>query len=191
MANVDAPSGLRALMNVNGSAPRVRVMDCVTTVIYQGALAFLSSTGLVGMCSSSVITSVLKRDIIGVFADAKAAGAQCAEGSKSKIRVYIDPEQLYVIQTDDNTVSALTDAIGRNFTPLAVNSGNSTTLQSICEADGDSGAASAASSAAQTLLCVGVQKGPGIDALPSATSWTKLIVKIVPSAHVLVNNLGV
>jgi hypothetical protein len=191
MANIDFPSGLRPLINRNGSNPEVRVMNCVATVIYEGALAFLSSTGLVGMCSSSVITSVLKRDIVGVFAEGRAAGADGAEGVTNLIRVYTDPEQLYVIQTDDDTVSAVTDAIGRNFTPLAVNSGNSTTLRSICEIDGNTGAVSAPRAVAQTLQCVGVQKGPEIDALPLSSSWTKLIVKIVPSAHIYRNNLGV
>jgi len=192
MANQDFPSGLMAVKNRNGSASEISILDCVTTVLYEGALAFISSTGLVGMCSATTITSTLARDIIGVFAQGKAAGAVSCEGSISKVMVYTDPEQLYVIQSDDDTTASLTSTIGKVFPVVAAtaNTGNATFLRSNCELDGSHGAAAAClvTTNAEILHCIKIHKVIGDTA---AGSWRKLVVKLAPKAHIHRNNLGV
>lgn len=191
MAQLDFPSGLRALRNVNGSAPRVQVMDCVTTVLYDGALALLSSTGLVSMPTASTMTSALAKKIVGVFAQGKAAGAASCEGSKSKVLVYTDPQQLYEIQSDDATVSTLAKSIGGVFPLVATsaNAGNTTTLRSTSEIDGSAVAATVFSNTTNTefLQCIAIKKV--IDDVANA-SWRKLVVKISPKAHIYEAGLG-
>lgn len=191
MANTDWPSGLQPVRNRNGSHPEIVVMDCVSTVLYEGALAFMSSSGLVGMCSSSVISSTLAKDIVGVFAEAKPASTVGAEGSKSKVRVYIDPEQLYEIQFDDNSVTGVNGIINRVFPILTPAAGNALN-RSTSELDGSAGAAAACASAtaAEIFQPIAIVKGPrnGSDA---SASWTRVVGKLVPKAHIHRNNLGV
>jgi len=192
MANIDFPSGLQAVKNRNGSSSEISILDCVTTVLYAGALAFISSSGLVGMCSATTISSTLAKDIIGVFAEGKAAGAVSCEGSISKVQVYTDPEQLYMIQADTNDVSGLTDTIGRVFPIVAAsaNTGNATHVRSNSELDASAGASAAFvnTTNAEILHCVKIHKVIGET---SAASWRKLVVKLAPVAHIHRNNLGV
>ena len=192
MANLDFASGLSAVKNRNGSSPEISILDCVTTVLYEGALAFLSNTGLVGMAPASTITSAQAKDIIGVFAQGKAAGAVSCEGSISKVQVYTDPEQLYVIQSDDNTTASLTSTIGRVFPIVATQAGtgNATHVRSLAELDGSAGAAFSMDSGtnAEILQCIKIHKVIGDTA---AGSWRKLVVKIVPKSHIHRNDLGV
>ncbi len=192
MANQDFPSGLSAVKNRNGSAPEVSILDCVTTVLYEGALAFLSNTGLVGMAPATTITSAHAKDIIGVFAQGKAAGAVSCEGSISKVMVYTDPEQLYVIQSDDDTTASLTSTIGRVFPIVATqaSTGNGTHVRSIAELDGSAGAAFAMDNGtnAEILHVIKIHKVIGESA---SGSWRKLVVKLAPKAHIHRNNLGV
>jgi hypothetical protein len=187
MAQADFPRGLQALRNVNGSAPTVQALDCVTTVLYEGALAFMSSTGLVRMCTSSVMSSALAKTIVGVFAQGKAAGAASAEGSLSKVLVYTDPNQLYEIQTDDASVSTVAGSIGAVFPMVSgqANTGNATHVRSNMEIDG-SGAAAAPmdnTTNAEIFQCVAIKKA--IDDA-AASSWRKLVVRITPRANVYV-----
>lgn len=191
MANVDFPSGLQALRNRNGSMPEIMVMDCVTTVIYEGALAFASSTGLVRMCVSSVMSSTLAKKIVGVFANSKAAGAVGADGNIAKIRVYIDPEQEYLCQFDDGSATSLTSSINRIFSIVGVNTGNSTTLRSITEIDASTGAVTGlllTNVNSQILQVMAFEKGINNDYLGSNA---RVVVKLIPKAHIHRNNSGV
>lgn len=190
MANLDFPSGFRVVRNNNGSEPAVRVMDSVSTVIYEGALAFQSATGLVRMCTSSVISSALAKKIVGVFADSKAAGAAGAEGSISKMRVYVDPAQEYSIQLDDASVTGVSGTINRIFPVLAANTGNTTTLRSISELDASAGAtaAMASASAAEIVQVLAYEKVIGQDV---TLANPRVIVRLVPKAHINNNNTGV
>jgi len=190
MANVDFPSGLSPVRNRNGNAPGITVMDCVTTVLYEGALAFMSTTGLVGLNLSSVLSAVQAKKIVGVFANSKAAGAVGADGSISKIRVYSDPDQEYIGQFDDATAGAITSSIGRIFPVVGVAAGNSTTLRSIMELDASAGGVvSVVTSVNCSLLQVlAVSKEIGND-LNSANA--RVICKLVPQAHMHRNGLAI
>lgn len=184
MANVDFPSGFKALRNRNGSFPEIMVMDCVTTVLYDGALAFLSNTGLVQLMTSSVVSSTLAKRIAGVFANGKAAGAVGAEGSKSKIRVYTDPDQLYSIQTSTNALDTITEVIGVNVAVWNANGGNSTNVRSITELNGAEVSSVACGSATNAEICqiLQVEKGIG-NSLAASTSWTRFVVRLNGPAH--------
>lgn len=188
MANIDFPSGLRVIANPNGDAPRVQLMDCVSTVLYKGALALLSSTGLVSLMTSSVITSTLAKRIIGVFVEHKAAGAHSTDGGVSKTLVYTDPNQLYVIQSDDATLASPTNYVGRNF-PLIGMSTGSTLGDSAGEIDGDAGSSATTSSVACVVKVIREYSGRALDG--DLTANGKFIVQINPKFHLLANNGGV
>ena len=191
MANVDFPSGLRPIRNQGGSSPQVIAMDSVSTVIYEGALAILSSDGTVSMNGADTVSSTDAVDIVGVFVQSKAASADGADGSRSKVLVNIDPEQLYVIQSDDDTLVSAANFVGRNFAVVEAASGNTTTLRSICELDGSSGASAANTytTSAEILQVISEYSGKRIDG--DLTSNGQFIVKIVPATHIHRNNLGV
>lgn len=189
MPNIDFPSGLRAIRNPNGDYPVAVPMDSVSTVLYKGEPAILSSTGLVGMAGTSIITSAIAKRCIGVFAEYKAAGAAGPDGNIRKALVYADPDQLYVIQSDDSTTSNLTTTIGRNFAVTGANTGDSLG-NSIVELDGSTGSSATTSSIACLVKVLAVQKN--IDnTLAASTSWTDFIVRINPKFHLAVNNGGV
>jgi hypothetical protein len=158
-------------------------MDCVTTIIYDNAPLFMSSTGLVGLASSSVLTSTLGKQFVGVAAGGKLAGA-----GRNKINVYTDPEQLYRIQSDDDTLGSATSYVHRNFGLLTPDAGNSTTVRSIAELDGSSGTSVTTISTQARILKV-VSANTPIDG--DLTSWGKFVVKINPKFHIAVNNSGV
>jgi hypothetical protein len=167
-------------------------LDCVTTVLYAGALAFQANTGLVGMCSATTISSTLAKNIVGVFAEGKAAGAEAAEGSKSKILVYTDPNQLYEIQSDDDTTSTITGTIGLIFpiVAAAANTGNATLVRSNSEIDGDASAVTAMNNTTNAEILQVLQVKKQIDDTATG-SWRKFVVRLVPKAHMHNNNSGV
>ena len=189
MANIDFPSGLRPIRNVNGDFPPAESMDSVSTVLYKGQLAILSTTGLVGGPGTSIITSTIAKKCVGVFAEYKAAGAAGPDGSIAKSLVYSDPDQLYVIQSDDSTTSNLTTTIGRNFELTGMNAGDSLG-NSTGEINGDTGTSITTSSVAKVVQLVAVQKDIN-NVLAASTSWTDFVVKINPKFHIRANNLGV
>ena len=189
MANIDFPSGLRPIRNNNGDFPVAATMDSVSTVLYKGQLAILSTTGIVGGPGTSIITSTIAKKCIGVFAEHKAAGAAGPDGNVAKALVYRDPDQLYVIQADDSSTSNLTTTIGRNFQLIGMNAGDSLG-NSTGELDASTGTSITTSSVASMVKVVAVQKN--IDnTLGASVSWTDFIVLINPKFHILANNGGV
>jgi TRAP-type uncharacterized transport system substrate-binding protein len=174
------------IRNQNGNAPVIRSLDCVSTVIYEGALLFMSTTGLVGMASSSIISSTMAKKIVGVAVQPKAAAA-----ANVKVLANISPDQVFVMQTDDATVTAITDCVGRNFKLVAPAGGNSSTLRSICEIDGNTGTSIGTSqTSAEIVKCIGVYKGLD-NTLGAGNTWVALEVVILNKYHMLTNATGV
>lgn len=182
MANPDFRSGLSPLRNVNGSFPAVREMTCTTPVIYEGAPLLLSSDGTVAMATTSILTSTLAKRIVGVAQNGKLAGA-----GRTSVNVYVDPDQLWVIQSDDNSLNSIADFIGANFQVLNNNAGDSGTLRSQMEIDGSSASSTTASSVAALLQVV--DSHIPIDG--DLTSNGKFVVRINPKFHLAANNGGI
>lgn len=193
--NRDTPMGLRALRNRNGDNPPVRQYDAATSVIFEGQVVLLSSTGLAGGSSASLASTV--RNILGVASAPKAltTTAQIAAGA-SKVQVYVDPDQLYVAQSDDATLVSRTDYVGRNFKLVADASGNTTTVQSIAEIDGNTGSSvsfvGTGADAAQPVQIVELFKQIGNATAVGATgqSWADFVVRILPRYHMFAGSAG-
>ncbi len=192
MANRDNPMGLRALRNPNGSHPPVRQYEAVTSVIYEGEVVLLSSTGLATPTTANLASTV--RNILGVAAAYKALASTA--GAK-KVQVYVDPDQLYVAQSDDASLDSRTDYIGRNFKLTADASGNTTTLQSIAEIDGSSGSSASfvgtSADAAQPVQIVELfkQLGNAVGTTGTASSNADFVVRILPRYHLFAGSKGV
>ncbi len=194
MANRDAPMGMRALRNRNGSHPPVRQYDAVTSVIAEGELVLLSTTGLAYPIGAGYLASAAD-NILGVAAAVKSlkTATQVSAG-QSKVQVYVDPDQLYVLQSDDATLATITNYVGRNFALTNADNFNSTTGQSIAELDGSTGSVSAAvGSDARPIQVVELHKAIGNAANVSGTgiSWADFVVRITPRYHFFAGSLGV
>ncbi len=171
MANVDSPRGLRALRNATGTAPKVKQYDATTAVIYEGALVQLLDTGLADIVNQTEAASTAVKAYLGVAAHYKASAG-------ATIQVYVDPEQLYVAQSDDASLDSLTDFIGANIKVVGASSGSTITGQSSMELDGSS--ASTASTADFPLRVVELFKmvGNAIGTSGTASSNADFVVRI-------------
>lgn len=180
--NLDAPLGLRPVDNgLAGSVPRLEEMYANSVAIYEGDLLQLETNGQVTPCANVVTTS---EPLAGVAANYLAAGT-AGQGTTRVVSVYTDPFQRYVLQADDDditaTPAAIADFVGLNF-DLVYTTGNTTTLQSKHELDASSGA----TTAGLPLRCI--DRWKGIDnimsaASPSDSAYLKFVVQIVFGKH--------
>lgn len=155
MANRDNPMGLRPLRNVNGDAPRVKLYPTTSAVIFEGELVQINSNGSVLGVTTTVAASSAVKNIVGVALHYKAASAATEE-----VLVHQDfGGELYMIQSDDNTITNVAGCVGSNFAVAGANLGSTVTGQSQCELDGNT--ASSASTASLILKCVEVSKQIG------------------------------
>jgi hypothetical protein len=182
MSNADIPFGLRAYTNQAGTAPQMHEYTAVSSVtIYEGSLCMLNTTGQVSIWDGATTTY---QRLIGVAAEPKEAS-----NTDRAIRIYDDPKQEYVAQTDDASVTVLGALVGRNFALVNATSGNGTTLQSITEIDGSSGTTIINTTSLALVKGLRFHDSPDMD---QTTTWTKVVVKINPKVHLFEGeNLGV
>ena len=182
--------GLRALRDPNGSHMPVRQYAAGTSVIYEGQVVLINTTGVaVGVGSAALASTV--RNIIGVAAAYKALATTV--GAKN-VQVYHDPNQRYVAQADDASLDSRTDYIARNFQMILPAGGNTTTLQSIAEIDASTGtSASFVGATARPLQIVDLYKQVGNVAVTggTASSNADFVVRILPRYHLFAGSKGV
>ena len=146
-ANKDAPAGFRPVTGgVAGTTPQMNEYTVASSVtIYQGEPVCLVS-GVVNLLNGTTYQKLL-----GV-----AAHPIKAVDTIRTLRVYDDPNQEFIAQFDSVGALITTDVGLRriNFSIINVDSGNSTTLQSIAEINSDP--AYVTNNA--TILCVVIGK---------------------------------
>jgi hypothetical protein len=182
--------GMRALRDRNGAFPPVRQYDAVTSIITEGQLVFLSTTGLAQGVGTAALASTV-RNLIGVASHHKALAATA--GAR-KIQVYVDPHQLYVMQADDASLDSRTDYIGRNFQITLPSGKNTTNLQSIAEIDASTGtSASLVATTARPIQIVELWRQVGNAAVTggTASSNADFVVRILPRYHLFAGSKGV
>lgn len=173
-SNLDIPFGFRAVENgVAGTVPRLREYTVKSSVaIYEGDLVGINSTGqIIGY----TVTDADAGDIVGVAAHPVTAAA-----TDRALLVYDDPEQIYEAQADDATLTNASLYLFKYF-DIVKTTGNTTTLQSKHEIDGDSGTAALAGGNVVQII------GPSLDSrnvISATSSWAKFLVRIVPQAHI-------
>ena len=180
MANLDRPMGFRPVSNgIAGTAPRISqyvVDSTLSTAIYEGDMVYKYKLGVISVADSTDTTEV--RNIVGVAAHYVGTDP----GAGTKVAVYDDPEQKFIVQVDDNAVSTaalLQELIGFHGRIIPT-TGGVTTLQSKMELDGSS-LTSTAVTATETWNCI---QFLGIDSLSvSSGSWADAYVRIRRTHH--------
>lgn len=131
MANIDWPSGLRPVSNgVGGTAPQMRPYPKLAGIIYEGDILYNGEGGLVVYNGT---TDAQADNLVGVAAHYVGTAANTGEA----VFVYDDPNQEYIAQGDDASVSTLANANAAllRHVPIVYATGNTTTLQSKVELD--------------------------------------------------------
>lgn len=178
MANVDASFGLRPVVSPGGDSSfemrEYKVAAAYTTALFEGCLLSLTTDG-------TCILWIATGRAIGVAAQFRAGAATAAN---TTMLVYDDPNQHFVIQSDDGTLTDNGDVQGLAFGISAdsgkTNAGGVTaTGKSVMELDG----ASSQGAAETTNLLIGVRLARGIDQ-DNAAANNKVIVRIAAAAHV-------
>jgi Fe-S cluster assembly iron-binding protein IscA len=190
LANRDAPQGMRALKNANGSHPPVKQFAASTSVIFEGQMVIVGTDGLAAGAPAQASMATTAGRVLGVAAAYKALATTA--GAK-KVQVFVDPDQLYMAQADDATLDSRTDYLGRNFKLTAPNSGNTTTLQSIAEIDASTGTSvSLVGTTAVPIQIVDVwpEVGNVVNAVGTQSSNAKFVVRILPRYHLYAGSKG-
>lgn len=173
MANLDQQIGLRPVRSPYGTAPRITEYTRSTTgVIYEGAVIAKLSTGPVVYNMSTTAQGI---NILGV------AAAYCG-ASDTVVPIFDDPDQQFIVQADDNSVTTAAAAIEAQtkYVNLVSNTvGNSTTLQAKTELDASEITNTYA--AHDVLQIVGLSSDPSNDVTSANEKW---IVKFMPTVHV-------
>lgn len=183
MANNNAPFGLRPVSNPAGTAPWVITFKADTgRAIYQGQLVNLITGGAgtadkVEGWDGSTGTS-LKAGV--------AAHYRATADSNRDIAVYVDPNQEYEIQVDDDTLADNADFVGVLFGVVNGEVGSTNTLQSSGELNGDSGTATFNNASA---FLQGIRKVTDSE-VDYTTANPRVIVKIHPAGHFLTASAG-
>jgi hypothetical protein len=186
MANKDNPNGLKPVRVNKGTAPEITEgFGKVGSTFYEGMIICRNKTGEMVPVTNA---NILAANIAGVAAHylVSATGTE-----NKKLKYYSDPEQRYVIQCNGTAISSRSGYMDMLFPITNLTTGNTTTLQSKGELAGQSGTSVLActTSANQPLHCLELYGG--IDNTSNA-SWTRYIVKIVPSLHLRgLNSIGI
>lgn len=173
--NIDAPMGLRAVTNPNGDTPKLETFSALpSTAFYEGQPVCIAASGVIVPYTDA---RAIAGTIIGVMSAPLASAA-----TDRDVQVYSDPDQVFVIQADDSSISALAGYRGALFDMVNPTSGNATTLQSITELDASSASATIGTNAAtlRPLLCLDVFKQ--VNNVQNV-SFTKYLVKFAPPVH--------
>ena len=132
MANVDNPNGLRPVKTRgnSGSAPIGWYWANVTTAIFEGDVVEMDTDG-------TLVTITAAAGSIAVRGVAAAYNA-ASTSPKVKIPVYDDKDTIFEIQADDDAdpaTLATNEALQGGHCDLVINTGSTTTGQSIHELD--------------------------------------------------------
>jgi len=174
MANIDFPAGLRAINNGKaGTAPQVNPYTLkASTAVYEGEPMAMNTTGQVVGWTATPTTALR---FVGA-----AVHPLTSSTTTQSLLIYDDPDQLYEIQMDDNTVTGPGGFVGANFSFVNTTGGNTTTLQSIAELDGSTATSGHTTTVCSPLQGIRVSTDPENDI---TLANARVIVKIHPLYH--------
>jgi hypothetical protein len=177
MANLDAPYGFCPVRGEYNAAPRLETFTVASSVtVYQGMPVCLNTTGQIVAYTDAL---ALAGAVIGVAAHPVTSAA-----TTRNLQVYSDPNQVFEIQADDNSLTQVADYLGGLFDIVNPTSGNTTLMHSIAELDASSFSTvvSVKTSAAslRPLRVEGVSKAVNNE---QNISYTKYLVRFAPPVH--------
>ncbi len=182
MANTDAPFGLRAIRNMMGKSPAIReyTADAGGSDIFEGSPVAL----IVGSGTDDEVADVwgdTDIPLLGV-----AAHKRLAADTIRTIAIYVDPDQEYEIQVDDNSLTHESDYVGSYFSLVNEAAGTAATGQSTAEINGDTATGTIAST--ERFMGVSKSRDPEVD---YTTANPTIIVKIAHAFHAFGSDGGV
>ena len=176
MANIDSPNGMRAVVAKYGAAPRRRkYLVKASTAIYEGAPVCLNTTGNIVAYTT---TLAIAGQVVGV-ADEYVSTTR----TDRSIYVLDDPDQLFEMQSDDASLTALTDYLGKLFTFTNATTGHTTLLHSKAEIDGNTGT-SVQGTAATNIHPIMIEKESQAIGNTVKVIHSRYQVKWIPKVHV-------
>lgn len=176
MANIDSPNGMRAVKAKYGAAPqRRKYLVKAAVAIYEGAPVCLNTTGNIVAYTT---TLAIKGQVVGVADQSVIAGA-----ADRSCFVLDDPQQLFEMQSDDNTISLLTDYLGKVFTFTNATTGHTTLLHSKAEIDGSTGTSVLGTLATQ-IQPIMIEAESGAIGNEKKILHSRYQVRFIPKVHV-------
>lgn len=184
MANLDAPVGMWPVVGTGGStSPRItlyQVDSGYTTRIGSGSPVIQHADG-VQLWTRGGATTNGSTIILGV-----ACNAWTSNSGTHDIFVFDDPDQRFLLQADENQITAV--SIGLNFSFVSLADAvqvNTTTLRSKQELDSSTGATAFGSlTTANNRPLRLVAISGKVDKDEVSSSWTGCIVQWNPRAHI-------
>lgn len=132
MANPNSPFGFRVVRNQNGDHPRVRPYTASSSVnIGTGAILNLNTDGTVSVWGGTILN---RNRLIG-----EATTPMTSSATDRTVFVADNPDEEFVVQLDDKSVTNIGGLVGRFFAGVSMTSRNSTLNQSISQLDASSG----------------------------------------------------
>ena len=183
MSNIDQQMGLRPLRSPYGTVPKITEYTRSSTgVIYEGAVLCKLAAGPAVYGANSASTTDHARD--GIVILGTAAHHVVAAGTK--VLVYDDPRQEFIVQADGNavtTTAAALEAIGKYCNLVSHTTGNTTTLQAKVELD--TSEITNTYSAHDVVKIVRLHTDPSNDVTEANEKW---VVIFSPNVHLWSNN---
>lgn len=184
MANIDWPSGLRPVNNGKaGTAPQMRPYPKVAGIIYEGDILYAAEGGLKVYNGT---TDAQADNLVGVAAHYVGTAADTGDA----VFVYDDPDQEYICQIDDHsltTVANVNESLLRHAS-IVYATGNTTTLQSKVEIDGDSITSVWTLDTPLFVVRKWNAEDNQISTVTAVGSNLKLVVKIDNKNHIVTND---
>lgn len=176
MANTDIPNGMRAVKAKYGTAPeRKKYLVKASTIIYEGQPVCFNTTGNIVAFTT---TLAIKGQVAGVADNYVASAA-----ADRSVYVYDDPNQLFEMQSDDDSLSVLTDYLGKLFLIINATTGHTTLLHSKAEIDGSSGTSVLGTLATQIQALQIVKESDSIGNAKKV-EFSRYQVRFMPQVHV-------
>ncbi len=175
MANPNAPFGFRLMRNQNGDHPRVRPYTASASVaIGAGAIVNLNSDGTVSVWGG---TALNRLKLLG-----EAITPMTTSATDRTVFVADNPDEEYLVQCDDKSVTNANGLIGRFFAGASMTSRNSTLNQSISVLDASSG--TSVNNSTTLAVFQGLRFSGEVGNVATQT-YARVVVRINPVNHIL------
>jgi len=181
MANLDAPMGFNPVRNPHGATiPSDPYTVTASQAVAPGTIVYLTDAGTIQAYTG---TTTGRTNILGA-----AIGSVAAAATDRVVEVANSPEQEYEVQSDDASITALTDMLGANFAGTNLATVHTTLIQSRGEIDGSSGTSVNNSTTIRPFRALRFSRVTDED---TTVSYPSVVVKINSLNHIMATGSGV
>ena len=174
MANLDAPLGFNPIRNPFGTTiPSDPYEVTASQGVAPGTICYLTDAGTIQAYTGTTLGA---KAIIGAAMGSVASGATLRD-----VEVANHPDQEYEVQSDDNTLTLITDLIGANFAGVNIATVHTTLIQSRGEINGNTGTSINSATAIRPFRGLRFSRAADDDA---AQSFNNIVVKVNSFNHI-------